>query len=157
MVSVIMGSKSDYPVVEKGLAVLDKLGVKYSVNVFSAHRTPKQLVEYVESLTDVDVIIAVAGKAAALPGVIAAHTVIPVIGVPVETRVMGGLDSLLSIVQMPAGIPVGTMGIGNSGMINAALFCAHILALKNEEIKKAIIQYRKEAEEKVLSDNRSLN
>ena len=152
MISIIMGSKSDSAVVEKGEKVLKDLGVDYETKVYSAHRTPKELAAYVESLQNrgIKIVIAVAGKAAALPGVVAAHTILPVIGVPVETKLMGGLDSLLSISQMPSGIPVAAMGTGNSGMINAALFACHIIALEDPEIEKAILSYRKNAAESVL-------
>ncbi len=159
MVVIIMGSKSDYPVVEKGIRILDEFGVPYEVKAFSAHRTPKELVRYIESLDSrgASAVIAVAGKAAALPGVIAGHTILPVIGVPVETKFMGGLDSLLSICQMPGGVPVASMGIGDSGMVNAALFAIHIKALNDREIAEKLVSYREKMAKGVLDANDSLS
>ena len=156
-ISIIMGSKSDFPLVHNGTAILDEFGIEYEMRILSAHRTPKQLVSYVEGLAGrgVKVLIAVAGKAAALPGVVAAHTNLPVIGVPVETSLLG-LDSLFSIVQMPGGIPVATMGIGKAGMVNAALFAVHILSLHNEDIKAKLIEYRQRMADKVLESQREL-
>lgn len=153
-VSIIMGSKSDYALVKEGESILSTFDIKFEFRVLSAHRTPEALIEYVQGLKEkgVRVIIAVAGKAAALPGVVAAHTSIPVIGVPVETRLLG-LDSLLSMCQMPAGIPVATMGIGKSGMINAALFAVHILASEDPSLEQKLIAYRENmAQEVLLSD-----
>ncbi len=156
-ISIIMGSKSDLSLVRNGTAILDEFGIEYEMRILSAHRTPKQLVSYVEGLAGrgVKVVIAVAGKAAALPGVVAAHTNLPVIGVPVETSLLG-LDSLFSIVQMPGGIPVATMGIGKAGMVNAALFAVHILSLHNEDIKAKLIEYRQRMADKVLESQREL-
>ncbi len=157
-VAIIMGSKSDYSLVKEGEAILTAFDVKFETKVLSAHRTPEALVDYVSSLKDrgVQVIIAVAGKAAALPGVVAAHTTIPVIGVPVETKLLG-IDSLLSICQMPAGVPVATMGIGRSGMINAALFCIHILASDDPGLEQKLIAYRQEMAEKVFLSEKEIH
>ncbi|MBE3093099.1 MAG: 5-(carboxyamino)imidazole ribonucleotide mutase, partial [Chloroflexi bacterium] len=128
-VTIVMGSISDRETMEKAAGVLDELGISYEMKVLSAHRTPDLLFEYVAQLEEkgFKVIIAGAGGAAHLPGMIASKTLLPVIGVPIETKVLGGLDSLLSIVQMPGGVPVATMGIGNAK--NAALMAARILAI----------------------------
>ena len=157
-VAVIMGSKSDYELVKHGEAVLNAFDISFETKILSAHRTPEALISYVRSLKDkgIRVVIAVAGKAAALPGIIAAHTTIPVIGVPVETKLLG-LDSLFSICQMPAGLPVATMGIGKSGMINAALFCIHILAGEDPTLEQKLIAYREEMAEKVLLSEKEIH
>src|SRR5665648_958923 len=135
-VAIIMGSVSDKDTMKKSAEVLDVLGISYEMKVLSAHRSPDLLFEYVAQIEEkgCKVIIAGAGGAAHLPGVIASRTLLPVIGVPIETKVLGGLDSLLSIVQMPGGIPVATMGIGNAK--NAGLMAAHILAVENSKIEK---------------------
>ena len=152
-VAVIMGSKSDYPKLEEGIKLLERFGVEVSVRALSAHRTPKQLVSFVEEIeNDTDVIIGAAGKAAHLPGVIASHTLIPVVGLPIKSSTMDGLDSLLSIVQMPPGIPVATVTI-DSG-INAALMALQIMSIKYP--KEDLVLYRKEMEEKVLEDDKNL-
>ena len=143
-VAIIMGSISDKETMKKSAEVLYELGISYEMKVFSAHRTPDLLFEYVAQVEGkgFKVIIAGAGGAAHLPGVIASRTLLPVIGVPIETKVLGGLDSLLSIVQMPAGIPVATMGIGNAK--NAGLMAAHILAIENSKIRERLKDYRKD-------------
>ncbi|CEO12903.1 phosphoribosylaminoimidazole carboxylase catalytic subunit [[Clostridium] sordellii] len=154
-VAVVMGSKSDYPKLEKGIELLEKFGVEVSVRVLSAHRTPNQLMNFLKEIeNDTDVIIGAAGKAAHLPGVIASHTLIPVIGLPIKSSTMDGLDSLLSIVQMPQGIPVATVTI-DSG-VNAALMAAQIMSIKYPVIKEKLKNYRKEMELKVLEDNQNL-
>jgi len=142
-VTIIMGSISDRETMEKAAEVLDELGISYEMKVLSAHRTPDLLFEYIAQVEEsgFKVIIAGAGGAAHLPGVIASKTLLPVIGVPIETKVLGGLDSLLSIVQMPGGIPVATMGIGNAK--NAGLMAAHILAIENSKIRDRLKNYRK--------------
>ena len=137
-VLVVMGSKSDSQIAEKVTAVLDEFGVEYDVEVASAHRNPKKVEELAKK--DYDVFIAIAGLSAALPGVIAAHTVRPVIGVPVSAK-LNGLDALLSIAQMPPGVPVAAMGIDNGK--NAALLAIEILAVKNEELREKLEEYRK--------------
>ncbi len=156
-ISIIMGSKSDLSLVRNGTELLDEFGIDYEMKILSAHRTPRELVSYVEGLANrgVKVVIAVAGKAAALPGVIAAHTDLPVIGVPVETSLLG-LDSLFSIVQMPGGIPVATMGIGKAGMVNGVLFAVHILSLHNDDIRAKLVEYRQRMTEKVLESQREI-
>lgn len=139
-----MGSKSDWETMSHASQTLETLGVPFEVRVLSAHRTPDQLFEYVESADQrgLEVIIAAAGGAAHLAGVAAAKTLLPVLGVPMESKALKGLDSLLSMVQMPAGIPVGTLAIGRAGAVNAALFAAAILAGKHPEIRDAIRRYR---------------
>ncbi|MEK6322265.1 MAG: 5-(carboxyamino)imidazole ribonucleotide mutase [Acidobacteriota bacterium] len=144
LVGIIMGSKSDWETMSHASQTLETLGVPFEVRVLSAHRTPDQLFEYVESADQrgLEVIIAAAGGAAHLAGVAAAKTLLPVLGVPMESKALKGLDSLLSMVQMPAGIPVGTLAIGRAGAVNAALFAAAILAGKHPEIRDAIRRYR---------------
>jgi len=144
-----MGSISDRETMEKAAGILDELGISYEMKVLSAHRTPDLLFEYVAQVEEkgFKVIIAGAGGAAHLPGMIASKTLLPVIGVPIETKVLGGLDSLLSIVQMPVGVPVATMGIGNAK--NAALMAARILAIKNIELRKKLENYREAMAEKI--------
>ena len=141
-VAIIMGSISDINTMEKASEVLNELGISYEMKVLSAHRTPDLLLEYIAQVEEkgFKVIIAGAGGAAHLPGVIASRTLLPVIGVPIETKALGGLDSLLSIVQMPGGIPVATVGIGNAK--NAGLMAAHILAIENSKIRERIKDYR---------------
>ena len=151
-VAVIMGSKSDYPKLEEGIKLLERFGVEVSVRALSAHRTPKQLVSFLEEIENDT--IGAAGKAAHLPGVIASHTLIPVVGLPIKSSTMDGLDSLLSIVQMPPGIPVATVTI-DSG-INAALMALQIISIKYPKVKEDLVLYRKEMEEKVLEDDKNL-
>ncbi|MGL4914424.1 MAG: 5-(carboxyamino)imidazole ribonucleotide mutase [Romboutsia sp.] len=154
-VAVIMGSKSDYPKLEDGIELLEKFGIEVVARALSAHRTPNQLMSFIKEIeNDTDVIIAAAGKAAHLPGVIASHTLIPVIGLPIKSSTLDGMDSLLSIVQMPPGIPVATVTI-DSG-INAALMASQIMSIKYPKIKENLIVYRKEMEEKVLEADKNL-
>lgn len=154
-IAVVMGSKSDYPKLEKGIELLEKFGIEVSARALSAHRTPNQLMNFLKEIeNDTDVIIAAAGKAAHLPGVIASHTLIPVIGLPIKSSTMDGLDSLLSIVQMPQGIPVATVTI-DSG-VNAALMAAQIMSIKYPVIKEQLKNYRKDMELKVLEDDQNL-
>ena len=143
LVGVIMGSKSDWAVMSNASQTLDELGVAHEVRVISAHRTPDQLFEYASTARErgLEVIIAGAGGAAHLPGVTAAKTSLPVLGVPLEATALQGMDALLAIVQMPAGVPVGTLAIGKAGAINAALFAARILSLDHSEIEKAVDAY----------------
>jgi len=144
LVGVIMGSKSDWDTMRHTAEMLAALEIAYEVRVVSAHRTPDLLFAYVESAAQrgLEVIIAGAGGAAHLPGMAAAKTHLPVLGVPVESKALKGMDSLLSIVQMPAGIPVGTLAIGRAGAINAALLAAAILGLKHPTIQTALQNYR---------------
>ena len=153
-VGIIMGSRSDWDTMCHASATLDELGVNHEVRVVSAHRTPDLLFEYAESAKSrgLKVIIAGAGGAAHLPGMTAAKTRVPVLGVPVQSRALSGQDSLLSIVQMPAGIPVGTMAIGKAGAINAALLAAAIVANEDADVASALEDYRRRQTERVLAD-----
>ena len=152
LVGVIMGSKSDWEVLQHCGSMLDQLKISYEARVLSAHRTPDLLTEYISSAEErgLEVIIAAAGGAAHLAGVAAAKTLLPVLGVPMESKSLNGIDSLLSMVQMPAGIPVGTLAIGKPGAINAALFAAAILSVKYPEYRTAIKQYREQAVQAAL-------
>ncbi len=145
-VGVIMGSQSDWPVMQKACEQLEQLGVSYETRIVSAHRTPQRLVEYASSAKarGLQVIIAGAGGAAHLPGMAAAMTPLPVLGVPVPSRRLNGLDSLLSIVQMPKGVPVGTLAIGEAGAANAGLMAASIVALQDPVIAGKLDQFRAE-------------
>ncbi len=149
-ITIIMGSKSDMPIVKECIEMLDLLGIKYETKVLSAHRTPLKLHRYVKTVKKrgIEVIIAVAGGAAHLPGVIASLTTLPVIGVPVYTSTLSGFDALLSIVQMPSGVPVGTMAIGTSGAKNAAIYASQILALKYKDIEKKLEEFKKKLAKK---------
>jgi 5-(carboxyamino)imidazole ribonucleotide mutase len=149
-----MGSKSDWETMSHAANTLETLGVPFEVRVLSAHRTPDQLFEYVEAAEGkgLEVIIAAAGGAAHLAGVAAAKTLLPVLGVPMESKSLKGLDSLLSMVQMPAGIPVGTLAIGRAGAVNAALFAAAILGIRQPEFREAIRRYR-EAQAKAILEH----
>ncbi len=153
-VGIIMGSRSDWGTMQHAAAVLDELGIPYEVEVVSAHRTPDKLFDYAETAEErgLEVIIAGAGGAAHLPGMCAAKTVLPVLGVPVESAVLRGVDSLLSIVQMPSGIPVGTLAIGKAGAMNAALLAAAILALKTPTLREALKGFRKAQTQDVLDN-----
>ena len=143
-VSIVMGSKSDYATMKNCEKILKLLKINFETKIVSAHRTPDRMFKFAKSAenNNVSVIVAGAGGSAHLPGMIAALTTIPVIGVPVESRKLKGLDSLLSIAQMPKGIPVGTVAIGEDGAINAGLYAASIIALSNKEIKKNLKNYR---------------
>src|ERR1044071_8203454 len=143
-IAVIMGSKSDWETMEHATKTLDELKIPYEVKIVSAHRTPDLLFQFAESAHErgIEVIIAGAGGAAHLPGMTAAKTHLPVLGVPVQSGALNGMDSLLSIVQMPAGIPVGTLAIGRAGAVNAALLAASIVANKHEEYRAALLAYR---------------
>jgi 5-(carboxyamino)imidazole ribonucleotide mutase len=153
LVGVIMGSTSDWETMEHAAKTLEELGVPFETRVVSAHRTPDLLFEYAAAAEGrgIEVIIAGAGGAAHLPGMTASKTVLPVLGVPVESKALKGLDSLLSIAQMPGGIPVGTLAIGKAGAINAALLAAAILGVKHKEIREALRKFRKTQTEKVLA------
>src|SRR6516164_9119530 len=157
LVAVIMGSKSDWDVMRQTSEMLDRFGVAHECRVLSAHRTPAQTSEYVgkAEARGIEVIIAAAGGAAHLAGVCAAHTVLPVLGVPMESASLKGLDSLLSTVQMPAGIPVGTLAIGPAGARNAALLAVAILANGRPELRDKLRRYRAQQAEKVLRETLS--
>ena len=152
LVGVIMGSKSDWDTLEHAANTLDLLNIPYETRVVSAHRTPDLLFKYSASaqMRGIQVIIAGAGGAAHLPGMTAAKTSLPVLGVPVESKTLAGIDSLLSIAQMPAGIPVGTLAIGKAGAVNAALLAAAILGLRSLPIKKRLEAFRREQTRNVL-------
>lgn len=153
LVGVIMGSKSDWETLRHAAETLEALGIPHEVRVISAHRTPDLMAEYAKTAKErgLLVIIAGAGGAAHLPGMTAAHTPLPVLGVPVESRSLKGVDSLLSIVQMPAGVPVGTLAIGKAGAVNAALLAASIVGLSHPEVMERLVAYRKAQTEAVLA------
>jgi len=156
LVAIIMGSRSDWPEVMSHTATtLDQLGIPHEDRVMSAHRTPDQVLEYAATAEErgIEVMIAGAGGAAHLAGVIAAKTALPVLGVPISSSSLNGLDSLLSMVQMPGGIPVGTLSIGRAGAVNAALFAAAILALKYPDVRTALKAYRAKQTETVLANS----
>ena len=144
VVGVIMGSQSDWPVMEKACAILDELGVGYEARIVSAHRTPQRLYDYAAGAKarGLKVIIAGAGGAAHLPGMTASMTALPVLGVPVQSRALSGMDSLLSIAQMPKGIPVGTLAIGDAGAANAGLLAASIIALEDAQVADKLAAFR---------------
>lgn len=146
-----MGSSSDWPKIKNAAIILKEFGVEFDVRVFSAHRTPKLLEAYLTDAPErgVEVVIAAAGGAAHLAGVCASMTLLPIIGLPVETNIGGGLDSMLSMIQMPGDIPVATMGVGSGGAKNAGLFAIQILSLSNTELKDKLVQYRIKLVEKV--------
>ncbi|EOD00161.1 5-(carboxyamino)imidazole ribonucleotide mutase [Caldisalinibacter kiritimatiensis] len=150
-IGIIMGSDSDLPVMKKAAEILDDFGIGYELTVVSAHRTPKRLYEYAMNAKSkgIEVIIAGAGGAAHLPGMVASITEIPVIGVPVKTSSLNGLDSLLSIVQMPGGVPVATVAI--NGAKNAGILAAQIIGINNKEIQNKVKEYKKELEKNVLT------
>jgi 5-(carboxyamino)imidazole ribonucleotide mutase len=158
LVGIIMGSQSDWPIMKHASDTLTSLSVKHEKKVVSAHRTPDLLFKYAEEAhaRGIEVIIAGAGGAAHLPGMTAAKTHIPVIGVPVKTKSLEGKDSLLSIVQMPAGIPVATVAIGKAGAVNAGLLAASILSIKYPEINKSLISFRKKQTKRVLKSSKLL-
>src|SRR4051812_2835067 len=145
LVAVVMGSASDWDTMRHAVELLDDLGVPNEHRIVSAHRTPEMMAEYARTAAErgLEVIIAGAGGAAHLPGMIAAHTWLPVLGVPIQSHALHGMDSLLSIAQMPAGVPVGTLAIGTAGATNAALLAASILALSDEKIRKKVEAFRK--------------
>lgn len=155
LVGMVMGSQSDWPTMQLGAEKLISLGIPHEVKVVSAHRTPDRLFEYAETARarGLKAIIAGAGGAAHLPGMLAAKTTIPVLGVPVQSKALSGLDSLLSIVQMPKGVPVATFAIGTSGAINAALFAASLLANEDERIAAALQAFRDEQSRTVLEND----
>ena len=144
IVGVIMGSQSDWPIMEKACELLDQLGVAFEARIVSAHRTPERLVDYAKGAKarGLKVIIAGAGGAAHLPGMAASMTPLPVLGVPVQSRALNGIDSLLSIAQMPKGVPVGTLAIGEAGAANAGLLAASIIALENADVAQKLEAYR---------------
>ena len=154
LVGLIMGSRSDWPTMEHAANMLEKLGVAYETKVVSAHRTPDLLFDYAKTASDrgLKVIIAGAGGAAHLPGMVASQTSLPVLGVPVQSRTLNGLDSLLSIVQMPGGIAVGTLAIGNAGATNAGLLAAQIIGTFDERARKAVDDFRATQTQAILDN-----
>ncbi|MFW2422819.1 MAG: 5-(carboxyamino)imidazole ribonucleotide mutase [Porticoccaceae bacterium] len=152
LVAVIMGSTSDWETMQHGVAILEKFGIAHEVEVVSAHRTPDKLFDFAQNASGrgIEVIIAGAGGAAHLPGMVAAKTALPVLGVPVQSKTLNGIDSLLSIAQMPAGIPVGTLAIGRAGATNAALLAASILANHYPAVAEQLHAYRASQTEAVL-------
>lgn len=158
-VGIIMGSSSDWPTMKLAADMLDEFGIEYEKKVVSAHRTPKAMLEYAENAQEngIKVIIAGAGGAAHLPGMVASMTNLPVIGVPIESKSLKGLDSLLSIVQMPGGIPVATTSIGDAGAKNAGILAAKMLAISNEDVNLKLTEYTKSLEDKVEAMQNDLN
>lgn len=152
-VGVIMGSRSDWETMKHCVDTLEELGVRSETRVVSAHRTPDLMVEYAKTAADrgLKVIVAGAGGAAHLPGMTAANTHLPVLGVPIESKALKGMDSLLSIVQMPAGIPVGALAIGTSGAVNAGLLAAEIVALEDEAVREQLLKFRETQTETVMA------
>ncbi len=158
IVGIIMGSDSDFGVMQEAAKILKEFGVPYEIGVYSAHRSPHRTKEYVESARErgLKLIIAGAGSSAHLAGVTAAETTLPVIGVPIDRSPLSGLDSLLSTVQMPPGIPVATMGVGKSGATNAGFFAVQILALGDEQLTKRLEEYRVQLERSVAEKSKNL-
>ena len=144
-VSIVMGSDSDLPIMEEAAKILNEFGVSYELRIISAHRSPARTAEYASGLSrrEVKLVIAGAGQAAHLAGVVAAHTTLPVIGVPIDSSSLNGMDALLSTVQMPGGIPVATMALGKSGAKNAGLFAVQILALHDSDLQRQLTDYRR--------------
>ena len=154
LVGIIMGSQSDWETMKNAADILSALAIPHEVKVVSAHRTPDLMFEYAETAIErgLEVIIAGAGGAAHLPGMVAAKTALPVLGVPVKSKALNGMDSLLSIAQMPAGIPVGTLAIGDAGASNAGLLAASILGIKYPQIRRALEEYRQSRTQSVLEN-----
>ena len=159
LVGVIMGSKSDWPTMKNATDMLDEFGVAYEVKVVSAHRTPDLMFEYAETAQDrgLEVIIAGAGGSAHLPGMVASKTIVPVLGVPVQSKALSGQDSLLSIVQMPSGIPVGTLAIGEAGAKNAGILAAQIVGNHDEKVRQKVAKFRSEQTQTVLNNPNPAN
>tara|TARA_B110000211_G_C13713724_1_gene392899 strand:- start:42 stop:530 length:489 start_codon:yes stop_codon:yes gene_type:complete len=154
LVGVIMGSKSDWPTMKSATEMLEKLGVPYEVKVISAHRTPDLMFAYAETAQarGLEVIIAGAGGSAHLPGMVASKTIVPVLGVPIQSKALSGQDSLLSIVQMPAGIPVGTLAIGDAGAKNAGILAAQIVGNHNVCVREQVLKFRLEQTQSILNN-----
>ena len=154
LAGVIMGSKTDWDTMRHASEILTELGVPHETKIVSAHRTPRLLADYASTAEErgLEVIIAGAGGAAHLPGMVAAYTLLPVLGVPVESHALKGMDSLLSIAQMPGGVPVGTLAIGKAGAMNAGLLAASILALKRPDLREKLRVFRAKQTQKVLDD-----
>lgn len=159
LVGIIMGSASDWPTMRRAAETLRDFAVAFEAEVVSAHRTPQRMVHYATTASErgLQVIIAGAGGAAHLPGMVAGHTVVPVVGVPVRSRALSGIDSLLSIVQMPAGVPVATMAIGEAGAVNAALFAVAVLGASRPDLRRRLVDYRAGRAAEVLATSLSLD
>jgi len=159
LVGIVMGSDSDLPVMKEAMAILDRFGIDYEVRILSAHRSPHETAQYAEGAEGrgIEVIVAGAGGAAHLAGVIASLTVLPVIGVPLASSALSGVDSLYSIVQMPGGVPVATMAIGNAGARNAAILAAEILGVKDIKIREKLKEYKRQLAQEVMEKNSKLN
>ncbi len=155
MIGIVMGSSSDLPTMLKTKEILTQFNVKYEIKIVSAHRTPELLFDYAKTAIDrgIKVIIAGAGGAAHLPGMLASLTTIPVIGVPIQSKALNGLDSLLSIVQMPKGVPVATLAIGEAGAVNAGILAVEILSLFDETLREKLVQYKQNMKVNVLKDS----
>jgi len=156
-IGIILGSDSDYPYLEKSVKFLREHSIPFEIEISSAHRTPQRTIDIIKRFENsgVEVIIAAAGGAAHLPGVIASHTLLPVLGIPIKSS-LSGLDSLYSIVQMPGGIPVATFGIGNSGGFNSVLFALEIMALKDEKIRAFLKKFREDQKKEVMAKSERL-
>ena len=154
LVGVIMGSKSDWPTMKSATKMLEEFGVPYEVQIVSAHRTPDLMFQYAETAEarGLEVIIAGAGGSAHLPGMVASKTIVPVLGVPIQSKALSGQDSLLSIVQMPGGIPVGTLAIGEPGAKNAGILAAQIVGNHNKEVRQKVAKFRLEQTQQVLNN-----
>lgn len=159
IIAILMGSKSDYAIMEESCKLLDNFGIGYDIRVSSAHRSPKMTAEFVGRLEEkgFKVVIAAAGMAAHLPGVVAAYTTLPVIGVPIDASPMGGLDALLSIVQMPPGVPVATVAIGRAGAKNSAILALQMLSLEDKILRDKLKAYKSQLEKEVMAANEALN
>ena len=155
LIGIIMGSASDWDTMQHATQTLDQLNIPHEVEIVSAHRTPDKLFKYAENAESkgLEVIIAGAGGAAHLPGMTAAKTLVPILGVPIQSKALNGMDSLLSIAQMPAGIAVGTMAIGKAGAINAALLAAAIISNKHSQYRQALIEFRQNQTDKVIANS----
>ena len=158
LVGIIMGSKSDWETMQNAAQTLDQFAIAHECKVVSAHRTPQLMIDYAEQAEErgLEIIIAGAGGAAHLPGMVAGHTLVPVIGVPIQSRALNGMDSLLSIVQMPAGVPVATMAIGRAGAVNAALLAVAILGNTRPELRQALHQFRADRAQQVMAEELTL-
>jgi 5-(carboxyamino)imidazole ribonucleotide mutase len=154
LISLVMGSKTDWPTLKVATTILDQFKIPYEKKVVSAHRTPVEMQEYAQQAAErgIKVIIAAAGGAAHLPGMIAANTILPVLGVPISVTALNGIDALLSIVQMPGGVPVGTLAIGEPGAKNAAYLALRILAIENKKLQTALSDFQETQRQKVLAD-----
>lgn len=158
LVAILMGSDSDIKTISESIKIFEEFGVEYSIRVASAHRTPEIVCEFAKNAekNGIKVIIAAAGAAAHLGGVIAAHTNLPVIGIPIDATSFGGMDALLSTVQMPGGVPVASMAVGKPGAKNAALFAIQILALSDDSLKKKLVRYRDDMKKRIILKNEKI-